>query len=168
MTGITDPSEEYFKDGLWGWAATTWEKLVSSGGRLFAALHGWDGSAWRKLPMLFGYSDRWVQYVIGNAAGAGDATATTAAVGDGYVYVLQGFAFMHAAVAAKATSVNLVTTGDDFRLYHSLTLAPTAYVTKFCEMVMKKDDYVQLVVTAPGAGIAARLRVWGYKMKVAE
>lgn len=51
MPGITNPAEEYFKDGLWGWAATLWEKLTSSGGRLYVALHGWDtvAEAWRKL-----------------------------------------------------------------------------------------------------------------------
>ena len=34
--GITDPAEEYFKDGLWGWnaASKTWEKLVSTDGKL--------------------------------------------------------------------------------------------------------------------------------------
>jgi len=34
MTGITNPTEEYFKDGLWGW----------------------DGTRWRKLALLWGYS----------------------------------------------------------------------------------------------------------------
>lgn len=34
MSGITNPAEEYFKDGGWGW----------------------DGSVWRKLPLLWGYS----------------------------------------------------------------------------------------------------------------
>jgi len=37
MTGITDPTQEYFKDGGWG--------------------H--DGTQWRKLPLLWGYSDVW-------------------------------------------------------------------------------------------------------------
>jgi len=29
MPGITDPSEEYFKDGIWGWVDPAWEKLVA-------------------------------------------------------------------------------------------------------------------------------------------
>lgn len=28
MTGITDPGEEYFKDGIWGWVGTAWKKLI--------------------------------------------------------------------------------------------------------------------------------------------
>lgn len=36
MPDITDPTEEYFKDGLWGWSATAeeWIKLPTSGGKL--------------------------------------------------------------------------------------------------------------------------------------
>lgn len=36
MTPVTDPTEEYFKDGLWAWnsAAEEWEKLTGSNGKL--------------------------------------------------------------------------------------------------------------------------------------
>ena len=27
MSGITDPTEEYFKDGLWGWDGSRWQKI---------------------------------------------------------------------------------------------------------------------------------------------
>lgn len=29
MSPITEPTEEYFKDGLWGWVANQWKKLVA-------------------------------------------------------------------------------------------------------------------------------------------
>lgn len=35
MTPVTDPAEEYFKDGLWAWATDQWIKLVADAqGRL--------------------------------------------------------------------------------------------------------------------------------------
>lgn len=40
MQNITDPTEEYFKDGLWAWNTSTeeWEKLTQSSGRLQVAV----------------------------------------------------------------------------------------------------------------------------------
>lgn len=29
MSGITDPGEVYFKDGIWGWVVNTWVQLVA-------------------------------------------------------------------------------------------------------------------------------------------
>lgn len=29
MPGITDPNEEFFKNGLWGWVTNTWKKLIA-------------------------------------------------------------------------------------------------------------------------------------------
>jgi len=168
MAGITDPSEEYFKDGLWGWASTAWEKLVSSGGRLFTALHGWDGSAWRKLPIVWGYSDRWAEAVDATATGAGNASANTDPVSDGYVHVLQGFHVNHDAVAAHEISVYVLCSGIVFRLYHNLTFAPDVYHIGFCQVTMKKDDTVNVFLRAPGDGKTVELSVIGYKMKVAE
>lgn len=35
MSGITDPTEQYFKDGLWGWDGVRWQKLsVDADGNL--------------------------------------------------------------------------------------------------------------------------------------
>lgn len=36
MPGVTDPTKEYFKDGLWGWNTTDeqWEKVTSDDGKL--------------------------------------------------------------------------------------------------------------------------------------
>jgi len=31
MSGITDPTEEYFKDGTWAWDGTRWQKLLVDG-----------------------------------------------------------------------------------------------------------------------------------------
>lgn len=43
MTGITNPAEEYFKDGLWAWNGTAWVKVtVDAGGRLEVVVGGGD------------------------------------------------------------------------------------------------------------------------------
>jgi len=39
MTGVTDPTKEYFKDGLWGWNENDgeWEKVTASDGKLLVS-----------------------------------------------------------------------------------------------------------------------------------
>lgn len=146
MSGITNPAESYFKDGIWGW----------------------DGSRWRKLPMLFGYSEPWRQIVTATAVGAGDAFISTTAVAAGYVYVLQHLSAFHDAGVNKDTSVWT----DDGSV--QVTVLPRATTTTGIdrvwggEMLFTEGDVVTAFVAAPGAGKKIYLSVWGYKMKVAE
>ena len=66
MPGITDPAEAYFKDGLWGW----------------------DGSVWRKLPLLFGYSESLAQWIRETNATAVEDTLDLGAVPEGEIWVI--------------------------------------------------------------------------------
>lgn len=168
MSGITDPAEVYFKDGAWAWAATVWEKLISSGGRLFTALHGWDGDSWQKLPMLFGYSERWAEKAVGTAAAAGNADAMTIDVPDGYVYVLQRISLDHNAGANKVIRCSVNTGTVWVFVYQEMAAVSGQYYTFPCEMVLVHNDQVEARCTAPGDGKVINLRVWGYKMKIAE
>jgi len=135
---------------------------------LMAATHGWDGAAWRKLPLTWGYSDRWVQPVQGAASGAGDASASTTAVAGGYVYVLQALHASHTAAANKSLSVYLHNGGAYIALLENLTAVPGTKYTWTGEAVLKEGDTVYAEVVAPGDTRIVYLRVWGYKMKIAE
>jgi len=190
MSGITNPAEEYFKNGLWAWdpAAGVWLKLIidpltnqlsvavnndaevhqTAPADLAAGAHGWDGSAWRKLPLVWGYSEEWGEQKIGTAAGAGNATTHTVAVPGGYVYVLSALAIIQTSGAAQRVYAQLV------RGVLAIALVDEATATSgqsYCwhgHVPLKEDDYVEAVCVAPGDGQAVHLRVWGYKMKVAE
>ena len=65
MTGITNPTEEYFKDGLWGW----------------------DGTQWRKAGIPFWYRASYFEN-IGGTATSTEWSKYSTAVPTGYVYVV--------------------------------------------------------------------------------
>jgi len=190
MPGITNPDEEYFKDGLWAWdpAGAKWLKLIidpltnqlsvavnndaeihqTTPADLTPGICGWDGSAWHKLPLVWGYSDRWVEYAMGVATGAGDAVAATAAVGAGYVYVLQSAAVYHNAGANKYVEIYVGTPGAYCPVYQNSALPSGTWGVAAPSAVLKYEDTAFCVCVTPGDGKQVLLRVWGYKMKIAE
>lgn len=190
MPGITNPAEEYFKDGQWAWdpAGGVWLKLIIDPltnrlvidhpgdlevvqpvpNDLRVGNYGWDGSAWHKLPMVWGYSGRWVDYEHASAEGAGDAVADCTPVAAGEVWVLQAVAYSHNAAAAKDLGIDLITTGHDMLLVRDYDVAPNVWQRWSGECVLAYQDFVRASAYAPGAGKSIYVRVWGYKMKVAE
>jgi len=166
--GITDPSEEYFKSGLWGWATSTWEKLLSVGGRLFTALHGWDGTNWRKLPLLWGYSDRWHEDLGGTQSGAGTYSGYTTAVPAGYVYVLQVASLRNASGARGRMYIQVYSNSTFVELASALTPAQNWSLVSQATIVLKEGDRVQILQTTCSDGDTLYGGAWGYKMKIAE
>jgi len=144
MVGPTNPAEAHFDKGMWGW----------------------DGSVWRKIPLLLGYTDRWVEAVVNASADAGINILYTAAVPAGYVYVL------NAAYCYNETS----TSGQDIGPYgNSISVlvvqaaavpANSVTVTGLCNIVLKAGDKVRIRFTACTAGDSLVGRVWGVKVKV--
>lgn len=188
MSGITDPAEEYFKDGIWGWVTDAWEKLVADASGflqiniaaqdidvevtqdtpddLRVGLYGWNDGAWRKLTILWGYSSRWAENVIGTAVGAGNALAKTAAVAADYVYRLQYFSINHDAGANKEVLIRVFTNGVTVGLFHDLAVVSGTHYPISVDIALCTGDTVQAVVIAPGDGKVITLRVWGYKMGI--
>jgi len=142
---ITDPSQEYFKDGSWGW----------------------DGSQWRKLPLVFGYSERWAEHAEGAAVADGDAEAATGVVPPGYVYVVQATQTWHTAATDKECFVEV--RDNDLGVILDYYAASAAYVYHCWGggVVLSAGDSVRVVALAPGDGKYVAVNVWGYKMKVA-
>jgi hypothetical protein len=144
--GPTDPAEAHFDKGLWGW----------------------DLSQWRKLPMLFGYSDRLAAVSQHTKSGAGNYQMTITTVPSGYVYVVQ------------AITGNDVGTGvrQDFQLYadtaaytihtETMTGSGALIVHDNLNYVLKAGDSVQIAFISAQDGDVLIGRVWGYKMAVAE
>jgi len=146
MSGITDPKEAYFKDGIWGW----------------------DGAAWHKLPMVWGYSDHLAGLAAkyGAELGADDVLGTPCPAGE--VWIVESIdahdsrtnltliqLFVYDGVGAA-----LVEEGDpadaDRHIYWTgrITLHPGDLV------------YAHYIGTTINDNLY--LRWWGYKMKVAE
>ncbi len=168
MSGVTDPAEEYFKDGVWGWAATLWEKLVSSGGRLFTALHGWDGSAWRKLPLLFGYSDVYGEWEFEVDVAAGNRTLTFSTVDPGEIWVVTGISAHCVQDNPSRVEFRVSVGGAAIRVKQQAYGVASDTVNWAGELVLKQGDEVTVMFLACVAGDDIYASAWGYKMLIAE
>lgn len=146
MSGVTDPASPYFKDGQWGW----------------------DGTVWRKLPMVFGYSDRLAVNESFTATGAGDASGAAFAVAAGYIYVVQAAVVFHDAGVAKNLQYFLYGDAKSVMLvYQPTAVSGTRYMWQG-EAALKEGDSIQVWLGAPGDGKSVWVQVWGYKMLIAE
>ena len=145
MSGITDPTEEYFKDGCWGW----------------------DGTQWRKLGLLWGYSDRYVERAENESAAAGDNSLTSSTVPAGEVWVVQGVIVMNMYTATQCCA--FLAAGDTgYALTEQVTLAPaTCYRFAINPVIMKAGDYLCAIFLNCQAGDDLYMVINGYKMKVA-
>ena len=168
MPGITNPAEEYFKDGLWGWATNIWEKLISSGGILYNALHGWDGDSWQKLPMVWGYSGQRVQSVSSLTGAAGIRTLTCADVDAGEVWVLQAADARNLNTDPSLVQLRAVTGGKTIRLEEVTTPGVGGFLMWQGHIALAEDGFVSVRFEDCALDDDVYLTVLGYKMKIAE
>jgi len=190
MPGITNPAEEYFKDGLWGWVSTAWKKLVATAG---GALHiqfagqeadvevtqtaaadltpgvcGWDGNSWQKLPMLWGYSGVYAEVVSELTAVAPDDSINGTAVDPGEVWVVKGLSAQDANNAFTTLTLGFNHDGAWHWVKRQTTIAVGEIVVWDGEVILDAGDYVHASFAGVTANDDLYLYVWGYKMKVAE
>ena len=144
MTGITNPTEEYFKDGTWGW----------------------DGTQWRKLSLLFGYSEAYSEISYNTNLPAGISYVAGSTVPAGEVWVVYGllgsvvsttctelrFGFWNKSDPIICKQVRTPTSGQFYDFQGTLILAAGFYSLLQLHGVTEGDD--------------AYLYAWGYKMKV--
>ena len=84
--GITNPAEQHFERGAWGF----------------------DGTLWRKLPMLWGFTEGWVGEASNASAAAGTNFLELAAVPAGEVWT---------AYVVSAINVNTNPVAVSFGIY---------------------------------------------------
>jgi len=145
MTGITNPTEEYFKDGTWGW----------------------DGTQWRKAGLLWGYSDRYVERAKNESAAAGNNNLEGSTVPAGEVWVVQGVAVVNINTATQC-NVFLMVGGEGYTLTEQVTLTPFIwYRFAINPVIMKGGDCLRAFFINCQAGDALYMDINGYKMKVA-
>jgi hypothetical protein len=190
MPGITDPAEEYFKDGVWAWVSNQWKKLVADASNflqvnvaaqdidveikqtaaadLTPGVCGWDGSAWRKLSLLWGYSDRYVDAVSATKSGDGNYQRDSTAVPAGYVYIVQS-AGIHNQTGARGMSY-LAFMSSSLAYYFAQALTPAKYelVGFTGQLILKEGDQLRWFQSTCLDSDNIRTYAWGYKMKVAE
>ena len=146
MSGPTDPAEAHFDKGSWGW----------------------DLTQWRKLPLVFGYTDRWVEQQSDLNADAGTNSLQTVAVPSGYVYRVDCIVTMN--VDKVVTQLKRVVGGGvEVEIAVDLAAGAATHISLFpVGLWLKVGDYVKVYFLDCNAGDDLYLEVWGIKMAIAE
>ena len=142
---ITDPTEQYFKDGTWGW----------------------DGSQWRKLPIVWGYSDRYAEYLSTNDATAGNNYLTGTLVPVGEVWVVTNLLLLNVGSATVATQGELYDGTTGFIVHRVSAPASGAIIEWQGQVYLKAGDRMRATFYSCSLGDNLRATFLGYKMKVA-
>lgn len=164
--GPTEPTEQFFRRGLWGWASTTWERLTSLSNLLGVALHGYDGSDWQKLPLVWGYTDRWAVTRSDLSATAGSNTLQTIAVPAGEIYILHALTGLNVnsicSMRFRVRSASIACTLTTFINQAASVVAAKDYTG----LVLKEGDQAEVVFDGCTLNDDIYLVAWGAKMAV--
>lgn len=130
--------------------------------------YGWDGSAWKKLPMVWGYSGQYRQRVEET-----DATETDSLSGStvdaGEIWIVNSICVYNITSAMTRVQVTIGHSGGVFtRLDTKITLAQHEPLAITGHFVLIEDDYVYADLYGCTAGDDIYLEIVGYKMLIAE
>lgn len=133
---------------------------------LTAALHGYVGGAWQKLPFLWGYSRRWLEKIVNDDAVAGTNTLTTTAVPAGSVYVLQCASGKNKTNAPTLAKIYLA--GDATYPTMAIDASPAAGVEIIWtgEIVLQAGDTAKVEFAGCILNDDLVAHFWGYEMDV--
>lgn len=146
MTGITNPAEPFFKDGIWGW----------------------DGTQWRKLPLVFGWSDTYAESEILNDVAAGNHSLTFSTVPAGEIWVVTYWSAYSDQSNAVRIQFQPNIAGAARALKHVAYPAALLTVEGPYPLILQKDDFLTARFITCSSGDDLRSHAAGYKMKVEE
>lgn len=144
MPGITNPAEEHFDKGLWGY----------------------DGSAWRKLALLWGYTDRYSEDLGGTKSGAGQYVGTGTSVPAGEVWTVN-FVTLRNQTGSRGAGLLMVHDGSlYYRFAYEASSTQSIPLIFTGSLPLKEGDYIQVRMDACSDNDVLQAGVWGYKMAV--
>ena len=146
MSGVTDPASPYFKDGQWGW----------------------DGTVWRKLPMVWGYSALYAERKSNLSATAGTNVLVGSTVPAGEVWVVEVIGAFDVNTAPSRISFAVTDGTTAAPLYRDET--PILYVASQWtgRVTLPAGCYIQVAFFTCVLNDDLYADFWGYKMKIAE
>ena len=146
MPGVTNPAEAFFKDGSWSW----------------------DGTKWRKQPMLFGFSDTLADRQFIADTGAGDIDLTSSAVPAGEIWVVTNVAYRNRDNAC--TDIVVWPATDNKTPPIIANYAPTAgqWDCQVINIVMEEGDTMVFRFNGCVALDYIEMQMVGYSMSIVE
>ena len=129
-------------------------------------IHGWDGTQWRKLGLLFGYSDVYAGYAenLNLPAVVGEVAGSTVPAGE--VWVVYGL--LGSVVSTTCTELRFGFWNGSGKIVCKQVLTPTSGRLYDFQgtLILAAGFYPLLRLYGVTEGDAAYLYAWGYKMKV--
>ena len=143
--GITNPAEQHFERGQWGF----------------------DGTLWRKLPMVWGFTDGWVGQAANENADAGVNYLELAAIPTGEVWTAYVVSAIDVNTNPAAISFGIYITGG--RKYFWIVPSPGAntFASWASPQIFTAGDIPSVAFEGCAANDYIVARWWGYKMAVA-
>ena len=145
MTGITNPTEEYFKDGLWGW----------------------DGTRWQKAGLPLWYRTSYFEDLGGTATSTSWSKYSTV-VPTGYVYVVSAVSLRNETQASGCTEFLLY---NDAGLYVHLAWAASLVQNQPLvwsgSVVLSAGCYIRVIMGTIQSGDGIFGGLAGYKVAIA-
>lgn len=130
--------------------------------------YGWDGATWRKSSLLWGFSERWSQWLGETKDGDGQFSKSSTAVPVGYIYVIQAAYIKNETGARGAAYFRAYDGGIYHPVVGALTPAQNEITTLYGPFVLEEGDKINLAQDSCLNNDVMVAGVWGYKMKVAE
>jgi len=144
MTGVTDPAEAYFKDGVWGFYSGVWQKLG----------------------MVWGFSSQYLEREVALNSGGGVETLTFSTCPTGVARVILGFSGYNNTTIADRIGLEIVTGGTTHMLH--MGVSPPIYQTVDCPrpLVLVYPDVLKAVFVGCADGDTLTANAWGYDMEL--
>ena len=142
--GPTNPAEQYFNKGLWGWA----------------------GSAWRKLALVFGYTSGLHEEQSLTSAAGGNEMLSFTTVPSGELWVVTGWTAF--SVTGNPGQVRaLINTGSGQKQYwRSATVVAQEAIAFPCPVYCPAGTEIKTQYRTCTAGDVIFSNIVGYKMEV--
>lgn len=142
------------------------EVIQDTPGDLNVSLHGYDGAAWRKSNLLWGYNDRYYDRVVFTSAGGTEADSLDP-VPAGYVYFVEYLEYYQGDSVARVVDVLAVPeAGASMCIKHDGAAAGSTRYGIPVGITMKEGDYLTGTFRSMNSGKTCYLEAWGYIMKV--
>ena len=146
MSGPTDPAEAHFDKGSWGW----------------------DLTQWRKLGLLWGYTDRLAERAFDLDAAAGSNTLSLGAVPSGEVWSVSLLTAVDWTSAVTGITVQLFVGADDYYLGLRGVTAAAVSVEIQGPIIAKTGDILRVNMGGCTLHDVLAFYVNGYKMAVGQ
>lgn len=146
MVGITDPAKAYFKDGLWAW----------------------DGTVWRKQPLLYGYTSVLGARKINNALAAGNVSLDIDAVPADEIWIVTNLAMRYSGTAPTRMTVTVTIDSIGYSLYREETVVSNEIYDRQGWWVLAEGDQISLGIIGATLNDAASIWATGFITSIVE